>query len=672
MNTRSARYLLVFMGVLSIPVWSASAQVQGPEQRSCINLLNERGHILALAQLRTFGQCYENARHGSLGSGQTVATCADSDVDGRIADASWQVDDAGTCDVPLPSFGTVPSERAIAIVLRKMVELEEDLFGTGYDNGVHQLTSEEQGCQRVLVRALKRMMKSRLAAASDCITFGLAGATITSGTGLADCVETKLLTPDSSAANAKMKLDRQIKGRCGSVDLDVIYPGRSCVGQSASSYADCVDDRVDCHVCQMLAKTGSVSESIDCDTADNGSIDASCPMVPDECPTSLSIISESRGIDGAPTRISIGYRGRNHNLDIAGGFPLHVALTCQVETWPCGECTIDGMVGKQGRCINDAAVACDEIGPEDIDDCGAGPGNECGVHFMAPRIARYSDQYIEERLTSPLSGSFHNETGELALHAEVRSSFGHYSMPFCVGDDVMNDGIRGGLCTAGWRIGLPCDASGDYYQFGRTSIECPRSEIQGYGATKRDFTTGHIELPSQIPCTAPSGALCPCGICDGSRVNYIGCSSNADCGVAGPCVAADAVLNRTQLPNACQANQTCYDTGEVGDSIGECVGPPLDTTYPGCDGFLDDEGHHLTDCGSECVGSRYPGGDGGVCREQNLPCLLDPVVATGSPNAVAPVLAAISCAGPTPAGVPNGDGATGVERIVMGVRLVRN
>jgi hypothetical protein len=677
MNSRVLRSTVVLaLGVASLfHAQFALAEAQSAEQRSCINGIGESSRAAAVTRVKEFDKCYGMARSGLLDVGETVAECVEADTRKRIARATEEVYAAADCSSPLPSFGTVYGERANAIAARKFAELTEELFGTAYDNGVGSLTPESYACQKILVRAMKKMLSTRFQATTDCIALGLAlglgSGGITSQEGIADCIKTTLLSPDSRTANARTKLERQISSRCAIEDLDSIFPGSSCQGQSYSAYPGCVDDRVDCHVCQMLAKLGSVSESIDCDFADNGATDGSCPVLPDECPSTMKIVLKSRGIDGAPTRISVGHLGLDHNLDVPGGFPLTVVTNCEAETWPCGECTIDGLTGKQGRCENNAAIPCNEFDAVDTDDCGS--ENVCNVHFMPPRDALYSDLCIVERLTSDLTGTYHNETGDLQLHAEVQSDLSHTPCPSCIGDTIMNDGVRGGTCLMGPRDDLTCDASGNYPYKGTTSIECPMSAHFGSSRSRRDFTTGAVSLGAHLPCTqwGLENENCPCGVCLGDAL--IGCSSNADCGEDGPCGASTSDQATPTQPNMCDS-VGCIDANAPGESLGAC-----DNTYSGCNGYVDDENNPLIgQCydNSDCVGfAPYcPNNSCGNCGDYLFGCMMDPIIATGSPDPLSPVLASVTCVAPSGNRNMNTDsgGLPGAERIILGVRLERD
>jgi len=128
---------------------------------------------------------------------------------------------------------------------------------------------------------------------------------------------------------------------------------------------------------------------------------------------------------------------------------------------------------------------------------------------------------------------------------------------------------------------------------------------------------------------------------------------------AGSCSATGGGV--TAEPNAC-VDGLCEDTG--GDR-GQCTSGPDDHF---CDGIVRADGRGFLTCLSDddCTVASI-GVDAGACAlVERRSCLLDTVVATGSPHPVLPVAAAAFCTPPTTnSGINNVTGLPGPTRWIQ-------
>ncbi len=228
-------------------------------------------------------------------------------------------------------------------------------------------------------------------------------------------------------------------------------------------------------------------------------------------------------------------------------------------------------------------------------------------------------------------------------------------------DPVSGDGHRGGVCTAGQNIKLPCDVTAANTTFpafidgpngGGYSLDCFPTAGRNASGTGLVIdltqTTATSTLTAQVPC-GQVDALCPCLVCNGNSSEDIACNTDQECADLGfgTCSSSGSAGGFPE-PNACE-NRAC---SALPDGTGECTtGPdeffcddlvrangkgivPCDPTLP-----VDDRG-----CGIPSDGVFYYGN---CTLSQRRLCLPDPIVATGKVDPQHPVLAATACMPPT-------------------------
>lgn len=667
--------------VLSIVPSLAGAQAQSSEQQYCINAMNKDGGRVAERSSRTYSRCFSDAESNKLGSA-TVAECHGADARGDIDSAIVRLiqSEEEDCTNDPPSFGYVGSSRIADVATAKVVDFTNDVFGAAVGPDFAGLTTQERRCRHVIGRSLYRMIQMRLREFRECKKNGLGTGAISSRDGIANCIETVLGSAVDLIERTYDKIDRQVLDRCNGLDLAELFPGVSCSGSSLATLARCIDDRADCNTCQLLASLDGVEGETDCDLADDGLSNSSCiAPLPGICPTSIKVRSRSRDGDGANTRINAGHRGLNHNLDVASGQVLEFDVSCANASWPCGDCTILGLHGKQGRCANDPTIPCDTIDAVDTDDCGA--GQSCQVAFPLTQNIAFSDLCHTPRMASTPNGYINNESGAMVLDVDVATDVyfpigQFYHCPGCLGDDLRNDGNRNGTCHGGQRSGLSCDANAVDPIQGDMSQDCPPSvgaRLSGADPLfqRLHLRTGTATLTAAVPCDPPLDATnCPCAVCAGNPT--IPCASDAECGGAGPCN-ANHTNGAFRAPNPC-SDEVCTDL--PGNGAGICLDGPWMT---GCDGLVDGEGNLLlgfcnNDADCDAYDPACPGNDCGICIGNTRGCFADTISVSGVQDTHNPVLADVSCvAGSTVNLVPNVDsgGYPGPESILLGVELER-
>lgn len=417
------------------------------------------------------------------------------------------------------------------------------------------------------------------------------------------------------------------------------------------------------------------------------------------CPVRMALTS-----DPAASQIDIGWTGVAHNVTLPSDAALVVALSnCQLPTMPCGVCDISGPfphpLGDHGtvansRCVGDLTRRC----ALDDDCAGAGP---CRIYFGGPIpiSAGGVPTCVLTSMAGPVTGTANVATGDLAAHVIMRADVSSglavsHPCPQCVGDPVLNDGLPGGICDAGARAGLACDANGVHpaVGFGTVSLECPPLGGAAIGTLPFSVDAAtHVQSKALVAtspnCRGASGK-CFCDTCNTLAAEP--CATNADCVAVGGticggkrCVgganAGTACATNTECPGSVcsqpgtpQQPNACADgiCTPLGDDTGLCADGPFDQSCLPSAPFQPCAGDG--DCAAFL---------GTTCQTTARPCyphtatIGDTVQATGSHEA--PTLDGISvrlgglfCLPPTTSSaVNNVAGLPGLGRLLVGGAL---
>ena len=383
------------------------------------------------------------------------------------------------------------------------------------------------------------------------------------------------------------------------------------------------------------------------------------------------------------TKLNTGITGIAHGGDINNAVHTRGNVLCPGpydagSDTPCGQCSVAGLDPSTGgcRCADDNRQICDEPFTADADDCG---GGICNCYFGPPLpfSAGNAPACVVNRFAEDVSGTVNVDTGEGVVEAHLRASayLGEIGLtapcPYCTGDDVVNDGVRNGVCVAGLNDGESCDVTAVNTTFPAPggdghSIDCfptPGKNISGLGL-QIDLiqTTGTASMSFTMACGFPYlGQNCPCRQCTGDT--SVPCNTDDDCAAvdAGSCGSLGSGLNKG--PNNCTSDGfVCIDVAGDGTG-GEC--PTGESQF--CDGITRASGAGFIACQSDadCEPSSI-GIDAGACAlTEPKACFLDPIIAEGNPSPNEPIGAAVFCIPPTSnAGINGVAGLPGPGQIV--------
>ena len=385
------------------------------------------------------------------------------------------------------------------------------------------------------------------------------------------------------------------------------------------------------------------------------------------CPIAVEVLGNA----GAAKVLDTGWTGIAHNATVIGDGTLTFSVTCDRDARPCGTCALGGPLPNAGanrgdldsrRCADDTSIACTRDA-----QC---PSGVCAFFFGAPLplSAGGASTCVVNQVKGSVTGSVDLERGDFAstLNLSARVFLGDIARPCprCDGDATLNDGVRGGTCGAGPRLGQPCDGNGRSAidSFGTTSLDCPpnpgsRVAILDIALAGSSGTETRTLSATDKNCTATgaTNAKCFCHTGTGEPTRPNACLRACD---GGPNDANGCDGDDECAPGSCRPLCRTTVDGDV------CVGGPVDgnckiESFSGC--------QRDADCpapGDQCVFALRPcyldnGAIGGSVTAEGRP---DPPTAGGAN----PTFASLFCIPPVGAASVNSvAGLPGLGRIEL-------
>lgn len=261
--------------LLILPVM-ASGQLTKDEQ-GCIDGMNNKARLVAKAQNKEGRNCIKNSGKGKEPSAET---CLTADAKGKVAKKQSKVQDtfAKKCT------GAEPIQQGVTAMndayVRGPLDLVHDLFGEPIDQStVTPASKDAQKCQDKAIQRAGQVFDTKVLEFRKCKKEGMKDALILTSADLRD----RCLTPSIPDAKGKIakriaKLEADVGKFCGEsvADLGTLFPGlpAGTCHATVAELADCVEERVECRVCQTLNAADGMDR--DCDEFDNGALDSSC------------------------------------------------------------------------------------------------------------------------------------------------------------------------------------------------------------------------------------------------------------------------------------------------------------------------------------------------------------------------------------------------------------
>jgi hypothetical protein len=262
------------------PHGQASAQDpngQSQKQQQCINTLNKDFQKVASTQGKEILTCIKDGSRGRLDP-QTIEECLTADNKRKVERArkKTEADGAKKCTKNPPDFGPTDPNTVNDAAVQKEIELIHAIFGQDLDSVIvdqkdpnRPFTSK---CQQKVASKVKKCQDTKLKVFNECKKTALRDAV--EAADLEACIFVDL---EGEIAKACVdKVSAQVRSHCvlKEVDLMLAFPG---IGLSdPNGLVDALDQRVECLSCLALNAADRLDR--DCDEADDGVIDGSCPL----------------------------------------------------------------------------------------------------------------------------------------------------------------------------------------------------------------------------------------------------------------------------------------------------------------------------------------------------------------------------------------------------------
>jgi len=412
----------------------------------------------------------------------------------------------------------------------------------------------------------------------------------------------------SRVLSSVVKLADTVARHCPAVNTNTVFPG-ACVG--APDFVACVDEQVECRVCQILNQNDGLS--IDCDTFDDGQSNGSCPNAPGVSTTTTvpTTLGTTTTTSTTTTTVVAAVCGNN---SVEGGEQCDDGNTsagdccspsCQYDALGAA-CTTDANACTDDVC--DGAGACQHT--NNADPCNDGlfcngadtcSGGSCAGHAGNPCPGADGDGDCSETCDEVADACTANDP--VGFGCDDGSC-----LPCGDGQRCISPlGCESGVCSGGsltmpppWATCQPASCTDGIQNGGETDVDCG-------GATICPRCQAGDSCFAGSDCTSSvcSSGLCQAPTCSDGVLN--GSETDIDCGGSCPdCLPGDS----------CLAGSDC--------TSGICSGGLC--TTPTCSDGVKNQGEGDVDCGGPCADCALgktcnTGGDcqtgscnGGICK----------------------------------------------------------
>jgi hypothetical protein len=251
------------------------------KKQHCINTLNKDFQKVASKQGKEILTCIKNGSKDRLGA-QTIEQCLTADNKGKVGKAIGKtVADWGKKCTEPPDFGPTDPNTVNAAAVQKEIDLVHAIFGTPLDSVIvdhkdpnRPFTSK---CQQKVASKVKKCQDTKLKMFNACKKDGLKGKTppgpITSAADIETCI---FLDPEGKVATACIdKVMAQVQSQCVNKDVDLTLAFPEIGLSDPNGLVEELGRNVNCRSCLALNIADALIRN--CDAADDGAVNGSCP-----------------------------------------------------------------------------------------------------------------------------------------------------------------------------------------------------------------------------------------------------------------------------------------------------------------------------------------------------------------------------------------------------------
>ncbi|MFQ5666370.1 MAG: hypothetical protein ACE5I7_08040 [Candidatus Binatia bacterium] len=239
-------------------------------EQKCINELNGRGAQVAAVRGKENRLCVKNAGKAKLPGTATACLVAGRQI--RVARAMKRTIDSeiDECTGVAPRFAKTDAATVNQAAVGEEVNLTRDIFGADLDAAIIPCNADRRACmcQYVVARDADKIARTMLKVFNTCAEDALKSGAVEAAA-IAACPGTD---PNEKIPKAVARLSRDVGKRCNGVLSNTAFPG-TCRG--ARYFSGCVAERVACRTCLMVTAMDALET--DCDQADDGVTNSSCP-----------------------------------------------------------------------------------------------------------------------------------------------------------------------------------------------------------------------------------------------------------------------------------------------------------------------------------------------------------------------------------------------------------
>jgi pimeloyl-ACP methyl ester carboxylesterase len=258
-----------------------AAQVQTPDQQSCINEQNKGFAKVVKARGKSIGKCIKDATKTKLDPGMSLEECLSADRGGKATKAEQKTRSkvSAACVEPLPSFGVSDPNTIARVALEKELALVHAILGSDLDAVIlganDPNTKDASKCQVDATKATQKCQDAKLKEFNKCKKAGLKDGSITDLSSLEACMGAD--PKDKILKACGTKLGDKLHKKCIGTNIEATFPGDCSDSADPNALASCLDILVECGVCLALNEVDALGWN--CDLFDDGQANQSCVIV---------------------------------------------------------------------------------------------------------------------------------------------------------------------------------------------------------------------------------------------------------------------------------------------------------------------------------------------------------------------------------------------------------
>jgi hypothetical protein len=272
--TKTKRYLCgVGVAGIALALLGSTAWALTKDEQKCIDQYNNKLRLVSQQAGKSARACIKNAGKGKEADPDN---CILTNPDGKIAGKEAKV----TALYGTKCTGAEPIQQSAATgnaAHRGAIEdLAHDIFGDPV-SGVVNPGKDEAKCQDKAIQRATQAFTEKMKNFRKCKKDNMkTDVVVDSATLEATCMTPTIPDPKGKIAKKVNKLLDDINDKCAGLEAEfgTIFPGSCAASASTAALGACIEQHVECRVCEALNTADGTSR--DCDLFDDGLANGSC------------------------------------------------------------------------------------------------------------------------------------------------------------------------------------------------------------------------------------------------------------------------------------------------------------------------------------------------------------------------------------------------------------